>query len=132
MGASAAKGAILQGKNTTYQTITNTGDFDFPMPAPVIEDITSHSTSANQEEKFPTILQAPVISVPITAWDDSATMHAWLVTNNGTVQAFKYTGAGHATAFAFNAIIELTFSNAVKGVKKAVLKLTVANGDTPS
>jgi len=130
--ASAAKGAVLKGKNTTYQTIKNTGDFDFPMPEAVIEDTTSHSTTANQEEKSPTILQAPVITIPIVAWDDADTQHMWLISNNGTVQSFSYNGTGHGTDFKFNAIIGLSFGNPVKGVKKATLKLTVANGDTPA
>lgn len=128
----AAKGALLKGKNTTYQSISGLGDFDFPFPEVQLEDTTNHATAANQEEKTPTIFQAPVITVPIVKWDNTDTMHAWLATNNGTVQAFGYTGAGKATEHKFNAIIMLAVSNPVKGVQKGTLKLAVSDGNTPT
>jgi hypothetical protein len=131
MGKSAAKGAILQVKNTTWQTVKYIGDFDFPMPPPQIEDATTHDSPNNQEEMIPTILKAPKIVIPIK-WDDGDTVHQFLITSNGTVQSYSYQGTGHSSAFKFNAITEVTFKNPVKGIKESTLTLTVSDGNTPS
>lgn len=130
MSKSAAKGATLQVKNSTWQTIKYLGDFDFPQPPADIVDVTTHDSSNNTEEMLPTIFKSSKLSVPLK-WDDSDTVHSFLIASNGTAQAFKYTGAGHATAFAFNAIVSLTFKNPVKGVKEATLELTISDGATP-
>ena len=131
MSKSAAKGATLSVKNTTWQVIKYLGDFDFPQPPVDMVDVTTHDSVNNTEEMLPTIFKSTKVSVPLK-WDDSETVHTFLATSNGTVQAFKYTGAGHATAFAFNAIISVSFKNPVKGVKEATLELTISDGSTPA
>lgn len=132
MGKSAAKGAQLAVKNgASYNIIAGLGDLNFPEAEVQIEDVTTHDSPANTEEMLPTIFKSRKISAPLQ-WDDTDTDHQFLQTNNGTVQAFGYTGTGHTTQFKFNAIIGLTFESPVKGTKKATLTLTVSDGNTPA
>lgn len=132
MTKSPAKGAQLAVKNgASYNVIAGLGDFNFPEAEVQIEDVTTHDSAANTEEMLPTIFKSRKISAPMQ-WDDSDTDHQFLLTSNGTAQAFGYTGTGHTTQLKFNAIIGLQFENPVKGSKKATLTLTVSDGSTPS
>lgn len=131
MAKAAAKGAVLQVKNVTWQTVKNVGDLNFA-PFQIDEiDVTTHDSPANFEERITGIKKPAKITVPLV-WDDADTVHTFLNTNNGTAQAFSYQGAGYATAYKFNAIYWITFENPVKGAKKATLELTISDGNTPA
>lgn len=131
MSKSAAKGALLKIKDTTYKSILGLGDFNFaPFEVDII-DVTSHDSANNFEEKIPGIKKPARISIPIT-WDDSDAVHQLLVTNNGTAQDFEYTGTGKPSAYKFTAIIGLVFENPVKGAKRATLDLTISTGTQPA
>lgn len=130
MGKSAAKGAILQVKNVTWQTIPYVGDINFdPFNIDRI-DVTTQDSPNNTEEKIPGIKKAAKLSFPLT-WDDANAIHAFLLASNGTVQSFGYQGAGALAVYKFNAIMEVMFENPVKGAKKATLDLELSDGNTP-
>jgi hypothetical protein len=131
MGKSAAKGAILQVKNVTWQTIPQVGDINFaPFNVDRI-DVTTQDSPNNTEEKIPGIKKAAKQSYPIV-WDDANAVHAFLLANNGVTLSFSYQGAGAVAAYKFNAISELAFENGVKGAKKATLSLELSDGNTPT
>jgi len=131
MAKAAAKGAVLQVKNVTWQTIPQVGDINFDAFSIDRIDVTTQDSPANTEEKITGIKKAAPMSFPLV-WDDANAVHAFLLASNGTVQAFKYVGAGAVSAYAFNAIMEVKFENAVKGAKKATLDLELSDGNTPT
>jgi len=131
MSKTAAKGAILQVKNVTWQTIPQVGDINFDPFAVDRIDVTTQDSPNNTEEKIVGIKKAANLSFPIV-WDDSNAVHAFLLASNGTVQSFAYQGAGAVSLYKFNAIMEVMFENQVKGAKKATLTLELSDGNTPT
>jgi hypothetical protein len=134
MGKSQAKGATLKYKDTTWKTVNNSGDFDFPLPPADEIDVTTHDSPGNQEEIMPGILKSSKIAIPLT-WDDNDTSHTFLLGKQGQVQGFQYFGAGYPTSgsgYAFNAIVNIVFSNKVKDAKRATLNLTICGGTAPT
>jgi hypothetical protein len=131
MSKNAAKGAVLQVKNVTWQTVPSVGDFNFaPFEIDSI-DVTTHDSPNNYEEKITGIKKAPKISIPVV-WDESNPVHAFLTASQGTVQPFSYQGAGYTAAYKFNAIITISWENPVKGARKATLQLEISDGNTPT
>ena len=132
MGKTAAKGASLSIKQTgAYTAIPNIGDIEFVPFEQDIIDVTTQDSPNNTEEKIPGIRKNSKLNFPIV-WDDTNTVHMFLIASHGTVQSFTYTGAGYTSGFKFNAIINLKYSNQVKGAKKASLELVISDGNTPS
>jgi hypothetical protein len=131
MAKTAAKGAILQVKNVTWQTIPQVGDINFNAFDVDRIDVTTQDSPNNTEEKITGIKKAAKLSYSLV-WDDANPVHAFLLASNGTVQSFGYQGAGAVSIYKFNAIMEVNFENGVKGAKKATLDLELSDGNTPT